>query len=80
MDRKPPISPDALIAEALDCSPGDITDGLGLGLHPKWDSLAHLRVMMALEQHYDVSIDDDSIKKFHTRDSILERYSEITGG
>ncbi len=80
MDRTSPIAPDVLIAEALECIPGDITEGLGLGLHPKWDSLAQLRVMMALEQHYGVDIDDDSIKQFHTRAAIHERYAEVSKG
>jgi|TARA_B110000196_G_C21001099_1_gene592998 acyl carrier protein len=78
VDNKSLILPDILIAGALECLPEEITDGLALGIHPKWDSLAHLRVMMALEQYYSVDIDDGSIKQFHTRDAIHQRYAEIS--
>ena len=78
MDDQSLLPPDALIAEALECSQEEITEGLGLGLHPKWDSLAQLRVMMALEKHYGIDIDDDSIKRFHTREAIHKRYAKIS--
>lgn len=77
MNNRSIIYPDILIAEALECSHREIIEGLALGLHPKWDSLAHLRVMMALEKNYGVDINDDSIKQFHTRDAIHQRYAEI---
>ncbi|MGJ3258674.1 MAG: acyl carrier protein [Rhodospirillales bacterium] len=80
MDSSQLIAPDMLIGEALKCAPDDLNDGAGLGLHPKWDSLAHIRVMMLLEQHYGVEIDDDSIKKFGSRDAIHARFREISGG
>jgi len=77
MSFEAPIAPDALIAEALGCEPEEVSDGLGLGLHPKWDSLAHLRVMMLLEQNYGVEIDDDSIRHYLTREAIHARYMEV---
>jgi acyl carrier protein len=78
MDNTSPIAPDALIAEALNCPADDISQGIGLGLHPKWDSLAQVRVMMLLEQHYDVPIDDQTISMYQTFSAIEKRYTEIS--
>lgn len=77
MNNTSPITPDALIAEALSCPTEDVTSAIGLGLHPKWDSLAQVRVMMLLEQHYGVPIDDQNINLFQSYNAIEKRYAEI---
>ena len=39
------------IADILSVDLSEIYDSVGLGLHPAWDSLAHVRVMFMLENH-----------------------------
>jgi acyl carrier protein len=41
----------ALLAEALFLALEDLTDDAALGHTPEWDSLAHTRLIMALEDH-----------------------------
>jgi acyl carrier protein len=59
-----PPSAKALVAEALDCDPASLADDSGLGTHPKWDSMGHLTVMLALEAHYGIAITDETIRRF----------------
>ncbi|MBF0123817.1 MAG: acyl carrier protein [Magnetococcales bacterium] len=69
-----------LIAEALGCAPQSLSDDSGLGTHPKWDSFGHLRVMLALEQHYGIDINDDTIDQFETMRSILAHCLNLPPG
>ena len=40
----------ALLAEALFLAPDDLADDVRLGDTPEWDSLAHTRLILALEE------------------------------
>ena len=40
----------ALVANALLIEPSAIDDRTALGISPEWDSLAHLRLILALEE------------------------------
>lgn len=60
----PPPSADALvalIAEALGCEPHSVTPDSGYSRHPKWDSLGHLRVMLALEKQYGLALNETAM-------------------
>jgi citrate synthase len=48
-----------VMAEALHVSPSAVNDTLAVNAIPQWDSLAHVELMIALEQAYGVSIDED---------------------
>tara|TARA_X000001036_G_C20511989_1_gene738529 strand:- start:566 stop:850 length:285 start_codon:yes stop_codon:yes gene_type:complete len=37
---------------------------IGLGLHPKWDSLVHLDIIVALEKKFKVKANSKNINKF----------------
>jgi acyl carrier protein len=50
-----------LIARELKLAPGAVTDDLAFGEAPGWDSLAHINLMLALEQEYGVRIGDDEM-------------------
>jgi citrate synthase len=49
------------IAEALGCEASALGDDTGHRRHPKWDSLGHLRVMLALERKYGVVLDESTM-------------------
>ncbi|MBF0158792.1 MAG: acyl carrier protein [Magnetococcales bacterium] len=72
-------SPDVyrLVAEALECAPQTLTQDSGLGSHPQWDSFGHLRVMLVLEQHLGIEINDATILQFETMQSILAYCSAL---
>lgn len=51
----------ALFAEALEIDPALVTDDLQYNSIGEWDSVAHMRVIAALEEAYDILIDTDDI-------------------
>jgi acyl carrier protein len=65
------------LAEALECEVNEISDTSGLGTHPKWDSLAHMRLLLILEREYNVSITDESIEKFMTLDGLQKAFVNL---
>lgn len=71
------IEPKSLIAAALECDPATILADCGLDRHPNWDSFGHLAVMVALEKHYDVTIDDATIRQFESLEAIESRYAQL---
>ena len=71
------IEPISLIAAALECDPTSISAGCGLDRHPNWDSFGHLAIMVALEKHYGVTIDDATIRQFESLEAIESRYAQL---
>ena len=65
----------ASIAEALGCEPGSLHGDLGHGRHPKWDSLGHLRVMLALEKKFGVILNENTMTTCTSIKSILNHIS-----
>ena len=60
-----------LVASALKVRRDEITPDSGLNHHPAWDSLAHVAVVLALEKHLGIVLDDDSVERFTTMAEIL---------
>ncbi|MEQ9812310.1 MAG: acyl carrier protein [Azospirillaceae bacterium] len=50
-----------LLAEALNCRVEDLPEDAAIGNTPGWDSLAHARVMLALEERLDRQLSTDEI-------------------
>ena len=61
-----------LIASALECEESSITQDVGLGKHYNWDSLGHVAVMTALEEKYNIEIDDNNISELLNFSDIKE--------
>jgi len=40
-----------------------ITDDVGPGAFPKWDSLNHINLIAAIEDEFDIEIDDDEYEE-----------------
>ena len=51
----------AVLVEALQIPPELVTPELAFGDLPQWDSMGHMEVMMYLEQHFGVEINNDTI-------------------
>ncbi|MGW8249992.1 MAG: acyl carrier protein [Anaerolineales bacterium] len=49
------------LSAALRVSPEQIPPELAFGDLPQWDSMGHMEVMMALEEHFGVEINADTI-------------------
>jgi len=65
----------AVLVEALQVSPDLVTPDLALGDLPQWDSMGHMEVMMFLEQHFGVEINNDTIADL-TSVPVIRRYIE----
>ena len=73
------IKAKTIIAQALDCRVDDILDTSTLGTHPKWDSLAHMRLLVMLESDYNFIITDESIEQYKTVSGIHSALSKLQG-
>ena len=61
-----------LVAEILKCQPESIQLHSALGVDPRWDSFAQLNIMLALEEHYNIEITDENIRRYSRFDALQE--------
>lgn len=50
-----------LVASALKLSVGDIDPGMTMKTTAAWDSLAHMELVISIEEHYQIVFDGDQI-------------------
>jgi acyl carrier protein len=50
-----------IFAESLDIPIADVTDDLSYQTIAQWDSTAHMVLIAAIENHYDIMMDTDDI-------------------
>ena len=51
----------ALLAEALNLPEQDVDGSTMIGVTQQWDSLAHMRLMLALEEHLGGELDMEAV-------------------
>lgn len=61
-----------VISRTLGIPEQDLHEGLGYGGVPQWDSLNHVRLMLALEETFDVVIGEDEMVALTTVHAIRE--------
>lgn len=61
-----------IIAEAMGASPDDINADTTHETLELWDSLRHMRLMMALEEEYGIKLTDQDVSRCVTVQAILE--------
>ena len=54
------------IAGVLGVDPSELDADTAYGQHPKWDSLMHMRLVMEIEDEYDVEIPIDEVPNIKT--------------
>lgn len=59
-----------ILADALQVSQSDLGDAPAIGQIKSWDSLAHMRLVLALETHRDRPLDAMEIVSIGTLDDI----------
>ncbi len=52
----------AVLAKVFDVELGAIDASFGPGAVENWDSAGHMRLIMALEESFDVMFDDDDVE------------------
>lgn len=68
----------AVLVEALQVPSEAVTADLALGDLPQWDSMGHMEVMMSLEQHFGIEINNDTIADL-TSVAAIRQYIEENG-
>lgn len=73
MERQKFNNPFALVASVLNCKPGDLTLASGWGHHPpEWDSYGQALILEAIEEEYEVEIEDQEVNNFKTMELIVK--------
>ena len=67
----------ALLADVFQVPQDEVTPQLAFGDLPQWDSLAHMDVMMRLEEQFGVEINTDTIAELVSVPAICE-YIRVT--
>ena len=62
------------IAGVMDVDPESLTEETAYGTIEKWDSLMHMRIVMEIEEEYDVEIPIEEIPNIKT---VKDFYSYI---
>lgn len=62
----------AILAEAIDVEPDELTEESSPDTMPEWDSFAHLNMVAALEQEYGISLTLDEVIAMQTLPKIKE--------
>ena len=60
------------IAEVMEVDPSEIDENTTYGQFEKWDSLMHLRLIMEVEDKYDVEIPIDEVPGIKTLKALYE--------
>jgi acyl carrier protein len=55
-----------LLAEAAHCDPASVPDDVRLGRFERWDSLAHLRLVLGIEAQIGRQLDPDETVRIET--------------
>lgn len=66
-----------LVADALDCPPDSLNAESAMYRDYGWDSFGHLRVILALEQAYEIEASEANFKKYTTLRAIQELYERL---
>ena len=61
-----------IIAGVMDVDPSEINEDTTYGEFEKWDSLMHMRLVMVVEDEYDVEIPIDEVPGIKTLKALYE--------
>ena len=64
------------VAELFECDPLVLTLDTAYGRHEKWDSIMMLRLIMEIEETYDVSIPIEAVGRIKTLSDLYEYVRE----
>ncbi len=65
------------IAARLGVSAEELSDDVGVGGLPEWDSLGQLMLIMAIEERYSTAIDSDVAFELETVGDFIELLTKI---
>lgn len=56
----------SFIASIMGVDPSSLTEDTAYGVYEKWDSLMHMRLVMEVEEAYDIEIPIDEVPNIKT--------------
>jgi acyl carrier protein len=62
-----------ILAEELEIEIEDIPDDAKLNDFDKWNSLNHIKLMLALENEFNIELNEESIRKLVSLKTIIEQ-------
>lgn len=63
------------ISETLNVHINDVKDDLAVGDLPEWDSLGHVRIIMALEAHFSCELEAAELLQLDTVSDLVKAFS-----
>lgn len=54
------------VAGVMEVDPATLSENTAYGEHEKWDSLMHMRLVMEIEEEYDIEIPIDEVPNIKT--------------
>ncbi len=76
MDKSNQIK--SIIAETLKINPEEVTDDLGIGAIPQWDSMGNMAVIAALEEQLGIEFPLEDLFDLNSVKAIIEEIGKIT--
>ncbi len=80
MRKEQLTSPYDLVANALDCDKQSLNEESCMLNHPKWDSLSHVSIIVAIETNYNMQIPDEEVMKYDNMKAIINLYNDLVSG
>ena len=77
MKKEQLTSPYDLVANALGCDRQTLNEESCMINHPKWDSLSHVSIIVAIETNYKMQIPDEDVMKYDTMKAIITLYNGL---
>ncbi len=68
-----------IFADELAMDPALVTDDLQYNVAPEWDSAAHMYLVAAIEEKYDIAIPDDEVAGMTTFPAVVRIVSRLIG-
>lgn len=72
--------PFSIVAKALGCSRASLSLDSAMYRDHGWDSFGHVSIVTALEEAYNIRINDDEIEKYTTMRAIQQLYEHLLRG
>lgn len=66
-----------IILVVLDLPENEVSDGFSMNTCEKWDSLAHIKIVMVLESEFNIKLKDDEIGSLIDIQSIYKLVSKL---
>lgn len=67
-----------VIGNVLNCAVEEITMTTGLLRHRDWDSLAHVSIIVGLEEEFHIVVPDEKIESLNNAQSICDYVSAVS--